>query len=685
MTDSGATENDFLKQLTEQVEKNISNENFGVSELADAMSMSRSNLLRKVKKETKLSVSQLINQIRLKRGMEILRKTSHNVSEVSHQVGFSSTSYFIKCFREYYGYPPGEVSKREAAGLNTTTAIEQSDRSRSYVVVAAVSLIVILAVSLFMYFGSPFSRSENLEKSIAVLPFKNDSNDSTNVYLINGLMESTLNNLQKIKELKVISRTSTEKYRNVARSIPEMSEDLNVNYFVEGSGQKIGDQILLNIQLIEGPTDRHLWAKQYRREAKDIFALQQEIAKSIAEEIQVLITPEEKKRIEKIPTDDLVAYDFFLKGIDHLRKGSDSQLLMAIENFNKATEKDPKFALSYAYAVIAYYYLEIYKADKKHTATIGSLADKALLHDPRLAEGLVAKAIFYLQKKEHEAALPYLEKSFEYNPNSSFTLDFLTDYYTNYSPNTSKYLEYALKALRIGVDTRDSVSTSYTYLRLSNALMQSGFFKEALENMDKSLEYFPDNPYAYIEVYMHLAIDNDCPKAKERLLAHLKKDSTRLDIIQEIAKVSCLMGDYPEAAKYYNKFINLRNAYRLDIYKHESLRMAFVFNKVGQKAQAEEFVKTFKQYADNDRSIYKHALLSSYYDYRGNKEKAIEHLRLFGKEDDFLYWVLFFNDDPMLDNLKDDPEVKKILKGLEYKFWKRHEKMKLKLQEEGLI
>ena len=112
MPELSPTDTEFLNQLTATIEQNLANEQFGVSELADALNMSRSNLLRKVKKATNLSVSQLINQQRLQQGMELLRKGSGNVSEVAHRVGFSSTSYFIKCFREYYGYPPGEVGRR---------------------------------------------------------------------------------------------------------------------------------------------------------------------------------------------------------------------------------------------------------------------------------------------------------------------------------------------------------------------------------------------------------------------------------------------------------------------------------------------------------------------------------------------------------------------------------------------
>ena len=121
MPEVAPADRDFVNRLLAEIEQNIANEQFGVPELAAAMNMSRSNLLRKVKKATNLSVSQLISEVRLKRGMELMRAGSLNVSEVAHQVGFSSTSYFIKCFREYYGYPPGEVGN-ESCVMPTTYA-----------------------------------------------------------------------------------------------------------------------------------------------------------------------------------------------------------------------------------------------------------------------------------------------------------------------------------------------------------------------------------------------------------------------------------------------------------------------------------------------------------------------------------------------------------------------------------
>jgi TolB-like protein/AraC-like DNA-binding protein len=677
-----------MKSITEILEKNISNEQFGVSELAEAMNMSRSNLLRKVKKESQLSVAQLINQVRLARAMELLASNQHNVSEVGHQVGFSSTSYFIKCFREHYGYPPGEVGKRGQQSPTVADASippKDSNKKIKSIIFSIALVLVVGLIAILARYKTPDKETIVLEKSILVLPFKNESNDSTNIYLINGLMESTLTNLQKIKELRVLSRTSSEKYRAKASSIPEMSKDLNVNYFIEGSGQKIGDQILLNIQLIEGPTDKHLWAKQYRRQVKDIFELQQEIARNIADEIEVIITPDERKRIEKRPTENLEAYDLYLKGLSFLPKTGERNQLQAITYFNAATKNDPKFALAYAQAVIAYYYLDIFKAEKRYLGKIDSLSDKALLHDPKLPESLIAKAIYYLQKKEYDQALPYLEKSLEYNPNSSLTIAFLTDFYTNHLPNTAKYLEYALKGLKLGVDTSDSTNTSYMYLRLSNALMQAGFFDLASFYIDKSLKYFPENPYGYIKVYIELAKDRDCEKAKLRLLPYFEKDSTRVDIAQELGKLAYMTRDYDEAFKFYQKFITLRDTYKLDIYKHEDIRISYVAAKMGKKQMADQYLKSFKEFAEKDRTLYQHLFLSGYYTYVGDNKKAIEQLELFSKENDFLFWVLIFDQEPMLDDFKNIPEAKAAFKKITDTFWKQHETVKAKLKEEGLI
>jgi TolB-like protein/AraC-like DNA-binding protein/Tfp pilus assembly protein PilF len=682
MSEAPLIENDFISQLTAIVEKNIANENFGVSELADEMNMSRSNLLRKVKKETKLSVSQLINQVRLKNAMEMLRKSSLNVSEVSHQVGFNSTSYFIKCFREYYGYPPGEVGKRDITEPVTGTLPEKKYRYPVPAIVA-VGVVILASAITFFYFNS--GKSSPIGKSIAVLPFKNDSNDSSNVYLINGLMESTLNNLQQINGLKVVSRTSAEKYRNTDKSILEMAKELNVNYFVEGSGQKIGDRILLNIQLIEASTDRHLWSKQYRRESKDIFELQQEIAKNIAKEIQIIITPEEEQRIEKVPTDDLIAYDFFLKGKDLFHKSTSQSLRDAIPYFNQAIERDNEFALAYANAVMVYYYLDVFSLDKKYAHEITSYADKAMLYDSKSGESLIAKALSFATQKEYESAILFFEKALQYYPNHGLVIHFLTEFYSIHVPNSRKYLEYAILGATHDMSSLDSAGKSFKYFHLANGLMQNGFIEEAQHYMNISLSYDSNNYFAcYVSAYVSFAKSKDLKQTQELLLKELRKNANRLDILQEVAKVTFYMRDYKEAYVYYEKYLKLKEMYRMDLFSSEELKIAVVLDKLGHHDKSIQFAKKFKEFAENNRSMYKNLLIGSYYAYQKDNKKAIEYLKLFSNENNFQYWILFMEMDPIFDQLKEEPEFKEVIQVIHSKFWDTHNEIKFSLQEKPL-
>lgn len=684
MPEISSADNDFISQITTVIQENISNEQFGVTELADRMNMSRSNLLRRVKKASNLSVSQLIREVRLKRGMELLRTTSLNVSEVSHQIGFGSTSYFIKCFREHYGYPPGEAGKHASAPEPEVlpSAIRQPWRQWMRWAVAAV--IVLGGAGVWWYWHTASTTSE---KSIAVLPFINESNDSTNIYLINGLMESTLTSLQQIKDLRVISRTSTERYRDATRSIPEMGAELNVRYFVAGSGQKIGSEILLNIQLIEAATDRHLWAHQYKRNATDIFTLQQEIAQNIAEEIQAIITPEEKQRLEKIPTTNLAAYDLLLKGREHLNAGRAGDLQQAINYFEQATALDSRFAAAYAGQAVAYFYLDIFKAEKKYTQQIEQNADKALLYDPKLPESLIAKALSYMSQNQSEQAIPYLERALEYNPNSAMVVGFLTDFYTNNVPNTARYLEYALKGVQLNAGSRDSMTLSYTYLRLGNALIQTGFVEESLRYIDQSLAYNPNNPFSgYVRAFVMYARNKDLQQTKDMLLAEFNKDTTRFDILQDIGKVCYFMRNYDSAYRYYQRFIRIRESRQLDVYRHENLTIGITLAKVGEVEKSREYIADYKSFIDSDRSLYRELGLAAYYSYMGDITTAITHLERYSQEGDYQYWIILFCDkDPAVEPMRKHPAYKKLVQKINDKFWKNHEAIRETLTTKGLI
>ena len=779
MQDASYIENDFLKKITSIIENNISNENFGVSELAREAGMSRSNLLRRIQKLTDLSVSQFIRQVRLKNAMEMLKMESLNVSEVSYQVGFSSTSYFIKCFREHYGYPPGEVGKSDAGisgpeekntppqGLSSfiqelkrrkVTRVITVYAAAAFVILELVSIVeeplrlpgwtlsmvivllvigfvlavilswiydvrpeggwvktkavrgaadndeqhdtkgwkiasyisfVIIAVLLVLNLSPGKSQvTANLEKSIAVLPFKNDSNDSTNIYLINGLMESLLDNLQKIEDLRVISRTSVEKYRHNPRTIPEIAQELNASYLVEGSGQKIGNQILLNIQLIEASTDKHLWAERYKRETGDIFELQLEVARSIADEIEAIITPEEAAQIEKIPTQNLEAYDYFLQGLEPFYKETREGLLEAIPLFEKAIELDPEFALAHADIAIAYTFLDYSQIEKKYTERIDFHSDKAMLYDPKLPQSLIAKAFFHNQRGEYELGLPYLEKALEYHPNSSRVLNILSDYYTRYVPDTEKYLEYALMGIDLDIAAHDSVEAGYIYLHLSNALMQSGFVEEAGKYNEISLEYNPENYYSeLLKPYILLAGGGSLVQTKELLIRLLDKYPGNHEIMKEIGIICYYMQDFSCAYSYFNKMYKAAEADGMDLYFGEKAKMGLLLADMGRTEESSQYFREYLEFAENDQSIYRDLSLAVYYSYMGETALAIKHMELFSEQEKYPYWYILFlgMEDPLFENVEELPEFQKILQRIELKFWKYHKQIKDRLKDKELL
>ena len=682
MTNHLFEESEFLLKLKSIVEENLSNESFGVSELADAIGMSRSNLLRKVKKLCNLSVSQFIRKIRLENAKEILREGNFNVSEVAYQVGFSSTSYFIKCFRELYGYPPGEIGKQELEEKESTPQ-KSKNQKRPVIIVVAVLLSIFSAYFIL----NPFQFNKEVDKSIAVLPFKNDSKDSSNVYIVNGLMESVLNHLQKIKDVRVISRTSVEKYRNSNLTIPEIAEELDVSYFVEGSGQKIGDQIFLNVQLIKASNDRHLWAEQYDRQTKDIFTLQKEVAKKIANSVEAIITPEEEKLIDKTPTDNLEAYDEYLKALELMRQEKREVLLEAITHLDKAIELDDQFARAYAFKSIGYYYLDIFKAKKEHIDKVVANADKAMLFDSKDYQSLISKALSYLAKGENTEAVPYFERALEYNPNSAYVLNYLSDFYANHMPNSEKYLEYALKGIQLNIGSNDSVTASFIYLHVSNALIQSGFIEESEMYIDKSIDHNPNNLYSeYLKAYILYAKNKNLKQTKKLLIAAWNKDQTRLDILQEIGKVCYAQRDYEEAYKYYSIFVKAREDRKLDIYPGEDCKIAHVYAKVGKYQEAKMFYDAYREFATTHSSIYKHLSLAVCAVQEGDQERAFKELALFTEEDQYSIWViLFLEDDPLFDDINKTKEFKHFMDILKAKFERRHNHLKKVLKDKKLL
>src|SRR5439155_4805292 len=209
----------------------------------------------------------------------------------------------------------------------------------------------ILAAAAFAYsffFVAPAPLPN--EKSIAVLPFENRSEDKSNTYFTDGVQDEILTRLSKIRDLKVISRTSTQRYKNTSQSLSEIANQLGVANLLEGSVQKTNDQVRINVQLIKAANDSHLWAETVDRRLTDIFSVESEVAKAIADQLRAHITGQEEQILAAKPTDNPEAYDAYLRGLAYTLKAgySPAYALAAQKYLREAVRLDPKFALAWA-------------------------------------------------------------------------------------------------------------------------------------------------------------------------------------------------------------------------------------------------------------------------------------------------------------------------------------------------
>lgn len=424
MNGHSISDHNFLDKLTEITESNLTNAQFGVSELAREMGMSRSNLHRKVSTAANISVSQFITMVRLKKAMVLLKTGSLKISEIAFDCGFQSVAYFTKCFREYYGYPPGEVEKRnfpehyetEIKQLKTIDSVTQPKLFLHYKsllkngnvrkLASAGITVVGLLISFFLFqkitADSFHSKSFNLNtvNSIAVLPFKNLNNDTEYEYYSNGVTEAINRHLSQINDLKVISLISTERYRNSEKTVREIGKELSVSHLLEGSIQRHENLVRLEVRLIDADAETLVWAENYDRELKDIFHTQSEIAGQIVLALKNTLSPEEKKALNQRMTENAEAYDLYLKGIFENRTYTRGGNNRAMEYFQRAISLDSNYALPYAgLAVGTIAKAAIFGAELSAVKALEqtkTFIDKALALDPELVEAHLWNGFYLL-------------------------------------------------------------------------------------------------------------------------------------------------------------------------------------------------------------------------------------------------------------------------------------------------
>jgi TolB-like protein/class 3 adenylate cyclase/Tfp pilus assembly protein PilF len=475
------------------------------------------------------------------------KKHLHDLGEA--EVKHGSRVSVVNLYTEELGNPevPQKfLQARHRPAAVVPMAVEKSGRSRNWMIaVAAIVLIAGLAGSGYLFSrrspqvggegravqptitterhiggASPPTPAAIPEKSIAVMPFENLSSDKDNAYFADGIQDEILTRLSKIADLKVISRTSTQHYKSAPENLPEIARQLGVAHILEGSVQKAGNAVHINVQLIKAASDAHLWGESYDRELQNIFGVEAEVAKAIADQLRARLTGQEEQIITAKPTDNTAAYDAYLRGLGYnLRStASPANSLGAQKHLREAVRLDPKFAL--AWALLSYVEARGYRTlNLQPTVALREetrqAAETALTLQPNLGEAVHAKGYYhYSCLKDYDTAVRYFEQARPLLPNSSqipYSLALVERRRGQWERSESYFNDAErLDPRNVGLLTQHAL--------LYNALRR---FPEALRKFDQVLNIIPDDMDTLVLKAAIAQAEGDLPRAAA-LLAPLR-------------------------------------------------------------------------------------------------------------------------------------------------------------------
>lgn len=700
MTPTQSGLEDFVRRLTEITEANLAMDGFGVSVLAREMRMSRSNLHRKLKYATGTSVSNFICQVRLKKAKELLENSSSSISDIAFDCGFSSTTYFNKCFRDQYGFTPGKIREGGSDSIKPEGVRQKSgiagwgNKKVSFTFLISVIFGCVAAIALLFIFKPFLARERHPEKSIAVLPFMNDSPDETEMYFINGAMEAILHNLSLIGELRVVGRNSVEQYRGLHLPAVEIAKELNVSYLLEGCGQKYGDKIRLTIQLIDGTRDGHIiWSGEYIREIRhieELFMLLSEIAKLVANEIEATITPKENELIGNIPTRSSIAYEFRERGKEEYYKYlNDASNIIALQKaeelFRFSLEYDSMYALPYLDIARIYFYRQSWDIDRSdsYLDTVWKYVERAVQYDDQLGAAYMLMGNYYLEMGEQDKALKALHRSAELNPNNleyflgRASINWQTDDYVGILENY-----HTLLSIYGSMETVQFLGTLSTVYLLSGFKDQSDYYaKKALDLGGDSASY-----YAKLGLTEYL-IRNNIPGAVELLQKGYALDPANVRILKHLGEIYLERGERERSLQYLESYAkNLDALKQIDLYGTFVIGYAYLLN--GNRDSAEYYFDLQAKYSNKKlRSNPKHHLqLAMISAWRGEREAAIEHLRIFNQVERVnVYVVRNLKEDLFFESIQDDPRYLEIKDDLIAKFQAEYERVRKWLAKNEML
>lgn len=453
--------------------------------------------------------------------------------------------------------------------------------------ISAIVVVALLAIVLGLNVGGwrdrLLGRADRATiRSLAVLPLENLSRDPEQEYFADGMTEAVITELSKIRALKVISRTSVMQYRGTRKPLPQIAKELNVDGVVEGSVLREGDLVRITVQLIHAPSDAHLWAESYQRELRGILALQSEVARAIAKEIQINVSPQEQVRLTRARRVDPDAYEAYLKGRYHWNKRTEVGYRKSLDYFQLAIEKDPSYALAYAGMADAYNLLGRYSvAPKEGFPLAKTAAKKALEIDETLAEAHTSLAfaqqrydwdwsgaekefkraielnpgyatghhwyaLYFSPLGRHEEAIAEIERARELDP-----LSLIINTNVAWVYWLARQYDRAIGQFRKTVEMDPSFGLAHE--RLGLAYEQKGMYEEATAAFRKAMALLGDNTEVVAALGHALGVAGRRDDA-QKVLVELQRLSTRKYVSSyDVAVVYLGLGDKGQALTWLEK------------------------------------------------------------------------------------------------------------------------------------
>jgi serine/threonine protein kinase/tetratricopeptide (TPR) repeat protein len=517
---------------------------------------------------------------------------------------------------------------------------------------ALIVTVIVLAAAAYWLFipkkTAPPTTAQN--RSIAVLPFDNIGAPGEDDIFSSGITEDITIQLSKISELDVRSQTSAMRYKKSDLGMKEIGQKLNVVYILDGSVRRAENQVRITARLIDTVTDKNIWADTFTRDSREIFAIQSDIAQQVAAALKAKLTPAEKERVEKKPTKDIRAYEYYVKGREYYFRYKKEENEQAIELFKKAIEIDPDYALAHAGLADGYSQRVIrfgFPAAEWFDRAIEE-AQKAISLDPNLAEGYKAFGSAYgFAKGWWRKAVEAGQKAVEANPNSAIACVALSEAYRHIG-EIDKAFPFAKKAIALNPASGfDCGHLGWVYLDLDDP-------GRAEEWLKKALELQPDLDVAHaglIELYFALG---EYTKAIEQSQTYLSKvpGNPSAWMIEYAALAELFSGHYEKAQEYYQKIGS------------QPVELGYIYWKAGRKDEAKKLFQgnldvLQKRLEQGDEGYDIGFSMAAIYAVQGNKEEALRWLE---KAID-LGWrdYKYASRCPLFENIRDDERFKRIM------------------------